>query len=96
MNLAIFLPRIDHLVGRVVICPGGVADQCRDLIARLHHVPEHIAVLGVSSGSERFPQTPAESIALGESQCRENIWIVGRDVDFPVRAGFVLVNVILR
>src|ERR1035437_1894464 len=52
--------------------------------------------LGVSSGLEGFPETAAESVALSESQWWRKVGVVGGDVNLPVRAGFVIVNVVLR
>jgi hypothetical protein len=85
----------DHLVGGVVIGPGGITEERGDLVARLHKAGEDFLILGVGAGVEGEGHAAAQRLAFGEGEHGVSVGIIGGEVDFAVRAGLVAVDVIL-
>jgi len=72
------------------------SQQGGDLVARLHHLHQQIAILRIRPVVELFIQTPAQLRVITELQYWENVRIVGRDDDLAIGPRLVSINVILR
>ncbi len=86
----------DHLVGGVVVGPGGIAEKRGDFVARLHQAGKNFLVLGIGAGVEGEGDAAAQGIAFGEGEDGQGVGIIGGDVNLAVGAGLVAVDVILR
>jgi len=85
----------DHLIGGIAVGPGGIAEQCGDLVAGFHEAGEDFLILGVGAGAEGESHASAQGIALGEGGDGKRIGVVGGDVNFAIGAWLMAVDVIL-
>src|ERR1019366_10738419 len=79
-----------------VVGPRRVAQQGSNLVARLRHLAQQVAVLRISAGLEGFEELAARSVALYELHNRQDVGVIGGDADGAVAGGLVAADVIPR